>query len=142
MNVTRSFAVVATVGAVAIGTAAPASAEEMSGHFVDTSTDSKGVSTTADFYFTPCGDGCANVAKDTPSGPTSQAHLINGQWVMDFIDRDDCADGTKVEGALMVHMTWDPNSLAGTSQSTVLMPACGDSVGYTFTNNEQLTRAA
>jgi hypothetical protein len=36
-----------------------------------------------------------------------------------------CADGTHIRNVSSSHSTWDPNTLAGTVQSTYNMPACG-----------------
>jgi hypothetical protein len=74
MTVTRGIAVAPTFAAVAVGAASPAWADQtMSGHDIETVTDpSSGQSITNDWYFTPCGDGCASVvsngaaAVDTP----------------------------------------------------------------------------
>jgi hypothetical protein len=63
MTVTRAIAATAMFAGLAIGTASPAWADQtMSGHNIETVTDpSSGQSITNDWYFTPCGDGCASV---------------------------------------------------------------------------------
>jgi hypothetical protein len=143
MNVTRSFAVAATFAAVAVGAAAPASAAPvMSGHYIKTETTPQtGKTVTSDWYFTPCGDGCANWT--SPGVPPSQAHLVNGQWTMDINGGVTyCADGTGHPGTRNAHDTWDPNTLAGTVQVTQTAAVCDLPAGYTYTNNIQLTQAA
>ncbi len=142
MNGTRSFATAATFAAVAVGAASPASAAPvMSGHYVETETlPGTGQTATNDWYFTPCGDGCADMS-NTLSGGSGQAMLVNGQWTMDIAMGATCADGTSVPLSLAAHDTWDPNTLAGTAQLTSTKAACGYPVGYTYTNNLQLTQA-
>ncbi|MBV8861683.1 MAG: toll/interleukin-1 receptor domain-containing protein [Mycobacterium sp.] len=126
------------------GVAAPASAsstgQTISGHYIET--DTGAISTTLDWYFTPCGDGCA-MASHTPSGTTRfQVRLVNGQWRMETgPDQINCTDGTKVPSALSVVETWDPNTLAGTVQETYQVPACGHPAGTQETINIQLRRA-
>ena len=46
-----------------------------------------------------------------------------------------------VDDALSSHYTWDPNSLAGTSQNTYTKAACGFSAGTTTTSNIQFKAA-
>jgi hypothetical protein len=142
MDVTQSLAVAAAVAAVAVGSAAPASAApEMSGHYIETETAASGRSTTNDWYFTPCGDGCASVAlKGAPA--FGRAQLVGGQWKIDVTDETAiCQDGTKVPNALSAHYTWDPSTLAGTVQTTADAPECGDPAGYQVTDNIQLKHA-
>jgi hypothetical protein len=115
----------------------------MSGHYLKTSTEpSSGKSTAAaDWYFTPCGDGCASLAL-TPGGqPYAQARLVNGQWAMDMKSDAFCADASTVPLANAAHYTWDPNTLAGTARDTQLLPACGYPAGYQYTNTIQLRQA-
>jgi hypothetical protein len=115
----------------------------MSGHYIKTSTNSAGQTTTDDWYFTPCGDGCAQVAFATAS--TAQAQFGQwpqwGQWAMDVTVDAVCPDNTKVPGARTAHYVWDPNSLAGTVQVTDKQAVCGDQAGTSFTNNIQLRQA-
>lgn len=143
MSVTRTIAVAALIAGVAIGTASTARADQtMSGHYVKTETTQEGAlqSTTYDWYFSPCGDGCANA---TVNGTPGQAHLVNGQWTMDFpVGNVTCADGTFHPASRTAHYTWDPDTLAGTAQVTATAAVCGLPVGYTFIDNIQLTQAA
>jgi hypothetical protein len=136
--------VAAPVVALGVGAVAPASAAPvMSGHYIETDTaPSTGQTTTTDWYFTPCGDGCASGAF-TPNGPAkTQAKLVNGQWKMETgPDPILCTDGTKVPSALSSFYTWDPNTLAGTAQSTYQVPACGNAVGTQQTVNLQFRQA-
>ena len=144
MSVTRSFAIAATLTAVAVGAAATAWADPptMSGHYIRTETSQTGQSETDDWYATPCGDGCASLAS-TPGGPAiSQARLVNGQWTLDSaIHTLNCPDGTVVPNAVSAHYTWDPNTLAGTVQITSNGSACGIPAGYERTNDVQIRQA-
>ena len=122
-------------------TSSPASAAPvLSGHYVETETfPPTGQTTTNDWYFTPCGDGCASVASN--GSPLAQARLVNGQWRMDATADSVCSDGTRVQKAFSNHYTWDPNTLAGTAQITANVAACGRPVGDTFSVNVQFRQA-
>jgi hypothetical protein len=141
MTVTRGIGAAATFAAVAVGTASAAWADlpTMSGHYLYTATDHAGRSVTSDWYFTPCGSGCAWV---TAGGAVlGQALWVNGQWTMDETGGiANCDDGTTVP-ALNNHYIWDPNTLAGAVTLTNAVPACGLPVGTTETDNIQLTQA-
>ena len=142
MTITRGIAVAATFAAVAVGAASPAWADQtMSGHDIETVTDpSSGQSITNDWYFTPCGDGCASIVSN--GSPLGQTRLVNGQWVMDVDGYPaGCADGSTVPNAATAHFTWDPNTLAGTQQITDKVPVCGNPAGFTLTNNFLLRQA-
>lgn len=143
MSVTRGIAVAAFIAGVATGTAGTASADQtLNGHYTKTETTQvPGLqNTTYDWYFTPCGDGCANV---TVNGTPGQARLVNGQWAMDFpVGNVTCADGSFHSATRSAHYTWDPNTLAGTAQVTTTAPVCGLLSGYTFIDNIQLEQAA
>src|ERR1700758_739922 len=143
MKVTRSFAVAASFAAVAVGAATPASAApEMSGHYIETETAANGRSTTDHWYFVPCGDGCASVARKGAKA-FGRAQLVGGQWTLDVKGETAiCQDGTQVPDALSAHYTWDPNTLAGTVQTTADAPECGDMAGYQVTDNIQLRQAS
>ena len=145
MTITRGIAAAATFAAVAVGTASPAWADPatMSGHYVGTETNPRtGQTLTADWYFTPCGDGCASVAIGGTGAAPLQARLVNGQWTMDTTDSAArCPDGTQVPNAEAGHWTWDPNTLAGTVQFTDKFAVCGFSAPISYTNNIQLRQA-
>jgi len=143
MTVTRSFAVAAAFAAVAVGAATPASAApEMSGHYTVTETAAGDRSTTNQWYFTPCGDGCASVALKGAKA-FGQAKLVGGQWTFDVTDETAiCPDGTQVPNALSAHYTWDPSTLAGTVQTTADTTECGDPAGYQATDKIQLRQAS
>ena len=143
MNVARSCAVAATFTAVAVGAATPASAApEMSGHYIETETAANDRSTTDDWYFAPCGDGCASVARKGVKA-FGRAHLVSGQWMLDVTGETAmCQDNTQVPNALSAHYTWDPSTLAGTVQTTADAPECGDPAGYQATDNIQLRQAS
>jgi hypothetical protein len=144
MNVTRSLAIAATFAAVAVGAAAPSSAAPvMSGHYIKTETNpASGQTATDDWYFTPCGDGCASVTVGGPTpGPLGQARLVNGQWTIDINGTAGCQDGSRLPNAESDRYTWDPNTLAGTVQVTDKVAVCGNAAPVSFTNNVQLRQA-
>jgi len=144
MNIRLRLVAAAIFAGLAIGSASTAWADQvtLSGHYIDTETDSGGQSDKNDWYFTPCGDGCASVA-GTPGGQAfGQAQLVNGQWTMAITDNAQCADGTNVPNANSAHYTWDPQTFAGTVGVTTLLASCGNPVGNTFTDTIQLTQAS
>lgn len=114
---------------------------QMIGHYTKTETTSDGNSGTNEWYFTSCGDGCAEVASELGGQPFGQANLVNGQWTMTAGADAKCADGTDVPNANSTYYTWDPNTLTGTARITHNVPACGDPAGYQFTNTLQFTKA-
>jgi hypothetical protein len=161
MAVARCITATAFLTGLAFGLAAPAGAWGPAGpapfpadfqtdaHYISTQIDPKtgqpltveGHPVTNDWYFTPCGDGCASVAR-TPGGPPlGQAKLVNGQWVLDTTDAAECPDGTTVPDAIAAHRSWDPNTLAGTVQTTGKEGACGVPPGATHSVNIQLALA-
>jgi hypothetical protein len=143
MTIARGFAATVIFAGLAVGTASAAWADTtMSGHYIRTETGQSGQSETADWYATPCGDGCASIA-DTPGGPElTKARLVNGQWTLTSVLHTlACPDGTVVPDAVSGHYTWDPNTLAGTVQLTYNVPACGNPAGYQATNAVQFTQA-
>jgi hypothetical protein len=141
MTVTRVIAAAAMLAGLAIGTASTAwAAPTMSGHYVMTDTDPvSGQSTTNDWYFTPCGDGCASLGFKGRS--PEQARLVSGQWTLDSTGDTTCSDGTHVPDAYSDHFTWDPNTLAGKVRITARVAECGNPAGSTFTDNIQLRQA-
>lgn len=55
-----------------------------------------------------------------------------------------CPDGSPAApgGIFSTHFTWDPNTLAGTAQHTLNVPACGAAAGtMTGEQNLQLSQA-
>jgi hypothetical protein len=141
MTVTRVIAAAAMLAGLAVGTAAPAWAgPTMSGHYIYTEPEPPPMST--DWYFTPCGDGCASVAT-TPGGSAfGQARLVNGQWTLDEPSSDiTCSDGRVIRNAVSDHYTWDANTLAGTAQKTLTVQGCFNPAGYQYTNKIQLKQA-
>jgi hypothetical protein len=137
MATARGLAATAMFAGLALGLATPASAAPvMSGHYIVTVTNTTtGQTTTDDWNFTPCGDGCASIK------PWGQARLANGQWTMDTTNNAVCRNDTTVFQAEDAHYVWDPNTLAGTVQLTGRSTACGRPLGYTFTSNVQLRQA-
>jgi hypothetical protein len=124
-------------GGLAVGTAGTAWADlpSMNGSYTETSTSPSGVAVTNDWTVSPCGDGCALVKAGAGSG---MAYFRDGQWVLDTMNNLTCADGTFNQFATNAHMTWDPNSLEGTSEISYITGACGHPPGYHQTNHIQL----
>jgi hypothetical protein len=140
MDITRAIAAFATLAAGTAGaTAAPASgAPVMIGDYVLTETNPAGQKFVTDWNVNPCGDGCADIKAGVG---ISRAQLVDGQWVLDMFDNIRCSDGTRVSFAANAHLTWDPNTLAGTDQLVYMQAACGRPPGYTQTNQIQLKAA-
>jgi hypothetical protein len=142
MTITRGIATAAMLAGLAVGTASTTWADlpTMSGHYLYTATDPQsGRSVTSDWYFTPCGNGCASVTAG--GAPLGQALWLNGQWTMEETGGiANCPDGTTVP-ALNDHYTWDPNTLAGAVTITNTVPACGAPAGTTETDSIQLRQA-
>jgi hypothetical protein len=139
MAIERGIAAAAIFTGLAIALAAPSSADDFNGHYTFTETEPNGPAASSDWYVTPCGDGCVNVALK-PGGPTKQAHLNNGQWSLDSTDSLECEDGTSAPDATTAHFTWDANTLTGTVVSTDTKPVCGQQAGHQETNNMKLVR--
>jgi hypothetical protein len=130
------LAATAVFAGIALGPAPPASAAPaMNGHYVVTVTNTTtGQTTTDDWYFTPCGDGCASVQ------PWGRAQLANGQWTLDTTNNALCRNDITVYRAEDAHYIWDPNTLAGTVQLTGKSTACGRPVGYRLTSSVKFTQ--
>jgi hypothetical protein len=145
-SVTRGIAAAAAMLAgLAVGTASGAwAAPTMNGHYTETEIEPQsGKTNTGDWYFTPCGDGCANVrAGATGAIPVGQARFVNGRWTLDGPGTTVCLDGTEVLNSQTVHFTWDPSTLAGTAQITEKLATCTASAPESWTNNFQLRQAA
>lgn len=127
MTVSRGIvSVVVSAGWLAVGSAGIASAAPaMSGHYVSIVTSGSGEVTTSDWYFTPCGEGCASVA-NSPGGPAfGEARMFDGQWTLAWHSDAFCSSGTRVPGAYASYATWDPNTLAGKNESGITKPICG-----------------
>jgi hypothetical protein len=124
MTVTRGTAAAAMLAGLAVDTASVAwTAPTMSGHYTKTTNDPSGRTFTSDWYFTPCGDGCANITI-TQGGLNSQARLVSGPWTMTLTAPAACSDGTVVPNGETTHYSWDPNTLAGTAQVALGPGAC------------------
>jgi hypothetical protein len=148
MAIARGFAATAVFAGLAVGAASTAWADTptMNGSYTETSTAPNGKSVDTDWTVNPCPDqsgqplqGCIWVKAGAGGG---QARLVDGQWVMDTIGNLQCSDGTFLQYATSAHITWDPNTLAGTSQFTYIVPACGQPLGYSQTNKIQLKKAS
>jgi hypothetical protein len=140
MNITRAMAAASALAALAAiaAAAAPASAApEMIGDYVLTETSTTGLTHVTDWNVNPCGDGCADIKA---GAGISRAQLVDGQWVVDMFDNVRCPDGTRVPYAVNAHLTWDPNTLAGTDQQVYAEAACGKPAGQPQTNRIQLKR--
>jgi hypothetical protein len=145
MAIVRGFAATAMfvgLAVIAAGTAWADDPASMNGTYTETSTSPSGRATTNDWSVNPCPDqleGCIYV-KAGAGG--SQAHLIDGQWVMDSMGNLMCPDGTFHQYVTNTHITWDPNTLTGTSQITYNAPACGQPAGYVQTNQISLKKSS
>jgi hypothetical protein len=144
MAIAHGSAAIAMFAGLALALAAPTSAADpLSGHYTETETDSSGHKYNNDWYFTPCGDGCASVANTSGGQAWAQAQLANGKWTINGSSFEvSCPDGTKVPNAASEQYTWDPNALAGTAVITNSALACGNPAGYQQTNQMQLTQAS
>jgi hypothetical protein len=141
MTITRGIATAAMLAVLAAGTASTAWADTtMSGHYIVTNTSPAGITYNDDWYFTPCGDGCADWSAPAYSS-SGRAQLVNGQWTMNANANAVCDDNTHVPNALGSQYIWDPNTLAGTVVATTNVPACGKPAGYQQTNTIQLRQA-
>jgi hypothetical protein len=144
MNSTRAMASASALAALAaLAAAAPtapaSAAPDMIGDYVLTETSPTGQAHVTDWNVNPCGDGCVDVKAGVG---TSRAQLVDGQWVIDMFDNVRCSDGTRIPYAANAHITWDPNTLAGTDQQVYPQAACDKPAGYTQTNHIQLKRAS
>jgi hypothetical protein len=136
MAIARGLAAMVTIlGGSALVLATPATAAPvMSGHYVVTVNNTiTGQTTREDWYFTPCGDGCASVQ------PWGHARFADGQWSLDTTSNALCRNDITVFQAEDAHYVWDPGTLAGTVHLTGRNTACGRPLGYTFVNSVQFT---
>jgi hypothetical protein len=158
MAVARRITATAFLAGLAVGVAAPAGAWGPAGpapfpadfqtnaHYTETQINPKtnrpykvhGHDVVNQWFFSPCGDGCASAARQPGGQPLGQANLVNGQWVLDTTDGAECPDGTDVPDAIAARRTWDPNTLAGTVQTTGKEGACGFPAGEPETADIQL----
>lgn len=138
----RIVCVAALVGWLAVGSVGIASADPtMSGHYVSTVTSASGETTTSDWYFTPCGAGCASVANAPGEPGFGEARMFDGQWTLAWHSDAFCPSGTRVPGAYSTYATWDPNTLAGKNESGITRPVCGSDKGLPrVTQQMQLTQ--
>lgn len=136
MGITRAMAAVATLGVAVVGPVAPPASgdPEMMGHYVLTEIKA-GKNYVTDWNVNPCGDGCLDIKA---GNGTSRAQFVDGQWVLDMFDNVRCADGVRVPYAANAHITWDPNTLAGTDRQVYTQAACGREAGFSQTNPIQL----
>jgi hypothetical protein len=141
MAIARGFAATAMFAGLAVGAASTAWADlpTMNGNYTLTATTPAGRTITTAWAVNPCGDGCVYI-KSGAGG--SQARLVDGQWGLDTFDNVSCSDGTYIQYATTGHITWDPNTLAGTAQHVYIMPACGRPAGYAQTDQIQIKKAS
>jgi len=137
MAITRGLAAIAMFAGTTLGAANTAWADTptMDGSYTLTSTTPAGATFTSSWTVNSCGDGCVWIKAGAGGSP---AHLIDGQWVLDTMNNVNCADGSYIQYATSSHMTWDPNTLAGTAQQTYIIPACGHPPGYSYTDQIQI----
>ncbi|OBG20626.1 hypothetical protein A5764_01765 [Mycobacterium sp. 852002-51057_SCH5723018] len=110
----------------------------MNGSYVETATTPAGATFTTNWTVSSCGDGCVYIKAGAGGG---QARLVDGQWVMDTLNNVNCADGSYAQYATNAHLSWDPDSLAGTAQHVYIVPACGHPAGYAQTDQIQIKQA-
>src|SRR5882757_6852138 len=80
MTFPRGIVTAAVLAGLAAGAAGTAwAAPTMSGHYIMTATSDSGETTTSDWYFTSCGDGCASVAVTAGGSAFGQVQLHVGQ---------------------------------------------------------------
>lgn len=145
MTIRRAIATAAALtglAGLAIGTAGIAcAAPTLSGHYFMTVSSDAGPVNSGDWYFTPCGDGCAQVAVTSGGQPFGQAQFRDGQWTLVWHSDVICPNGTRIPGALSSYATWDPVTLAGKDESGPVMEVCEYTAKPRVTNNLQLTPA-
>lgn len=129
MAIGRGLAATAVFACMAVGSASPAWADTptMSGSYTETVTTPSGKTIDNSWTVNSCGVGCLWVKAGLGA---SQAKLVDGQWVMDTMSNVSCADGSYTLYGTTTHTTWDPSSLAGESDHTYVMGACGQPAGY------------
>jgi hypothetical protein len=133
MAIARVFAATAVLAGLAVGAVSTAWADTptMNGSYTVTSVAPGGKAMTTDWSVSSCGDACVYVKAG--AGGT-QARLVGNEWVMDTMNDLRCADGQYLQYATSAHMTWDATTLAGTTQLSYILPACGHPVGFQQTN--------
>ena len=125
MRIVWAAAGSALLGAIAVGVAGPALADDdFSGMY---SVVRSGISSpgNADKMWSviPCGSGCVDVVSD--NGVTYRAHLANGRWTASLHRPDavDCRNGYSAPGTS--EFSLDAATLRGTIIGTSDGPACG-----------------
>ncbi len=141
MGIARGFVATALFAGLVVGAAGTAWADTptMNGNYTETATTPSGGTLTSSWTVNSCGDGCIYI-KAGAGG--SQAWLVDGQWVLDTLNNISCRDGSYTQYGANSHMTWDPNTLAGTAQHTYIVPACGRPAGYTETDQIQIKQSS
>lgn len=137
MAIARGLAAAAMFAGCVVGAAGPAWADTptMDGSYTETATTPSGGTLTSSWTVNSCGDGCLWIKAGAGS---SQARLVDGQWVLDTLNNISCADGSYTQYGSSGHITWDPNTLVGTAQHTYIVPACGRPAGYTETDKIEI----
>lgn len=141
MAFARGFAATAMFAGLAACSAGTAWADTptMNGNYTETATTPSGQAFSTSWAVNSCGDGCVYIKAGVGG---SQARLVDGQWVLDTMDNVTCSDGAYILYATRSHITWDPNTLAGTAQHTYLIPACGHPAGYSYTDQIQIKQSS
>ena len=125
MGIVRSVAMAALLGAMAVGFASPAWADELTPGFYSVVRSGIPAPGNAPMMWSvhSCGSGCATVVGD--NGVRWDAHLANGRWTATLHRPDavDCRNGFSAPGTSV--MSIDGNTLRGTIISTSDGPACG-----------------
>lgn len=143
--IVRGFAAAAVCAGLALGAASPAWADgpTMSGSYNETSTSPGGHSLVTSWTVNPCASqpngGCVWIKAGEGGNP---AYFIDGQWVLDEMGDLSCPDGSYHQLATSRHVTWDPDTLAGTSVITYNTAVCGHPAGYTQINKVEIKQAS
>jgi hypothetical protein len=137
----RLLAATAMFAGLAVSAASTAWADTptMDGSYNAVMTGPTGKKFTTPWTVNACGDGCLRI---TAGLGWSQAHLVDGQWVLDTMDNVSCSDGSRSLYGANAHLTWDPNTLAGTAEHTYITGACGRPPGYSQTDQLEIKQAS
>lgn len=129
MRIDRTVAVAVLLGAVSVGLAGPAWADNLKpGKYTVIRSGGMAPAMAAGnaptmWTVNPCGSGCAQVIGD--NAVTWEAHLADGRWTgsVKRPDAVDCKNGTAAPGTS--DLSLDAQTLRGTVVSTSDGPACG-----------------
>jgi hypothetical protein len=119
MRIALGVTTAVVLAGAAVAFACPALADDLNGAYTVMWSDDSPVST---WTFTPCGSGCSHVTGN--KGWSTEAHLVNGRWIMGPIRNTvRCSDGSNE--ATTANGSFDATTLNGTSAITYPI-ACPD----------------